>query len=142
VEAADDERWAPTVLSDAGEDDSDIYILGVRETAEDDSWSLVFMECDDDDAEDEQEIALGMDTYCLVVDPGQATFYGGVLECELTAGQLRLLLTEEAAKALGTPTELSFALAMDVEQVRMVSRGLARVLTSGRPDAVPRQLTV
>jgi len=41
----------------------------------------MFMECYD--AEDEQNISLGMDTYCLVVDPGQWTVYGGVVECEL-----------------------------------------------------------
>lgn len=51
------------------------------------------MECHD--AEDEQEIALGMDTSCLVVDPGQATAYGGVRECELTERRLRLVLSAE-----------------------------------------------
>jgi len=41
---------------------------------------------------DEQEISLGMDTYCLVVDPGQWTVYGGVVECQLSDDRLVLRL--------------------------------------------------
>lgn len=63
------DRWAPAVLGEAGEDDSGCYVLGVRETADVGSWSLMFMECCE--ADGEQEIALGMDTYCLAVDPGR-----------------------------------------------------------------------
>lgn len=133
-------RWAPAVLGDAGEDDSGCYVLGVRETTDACSWSLMFMECCD--ADDEQEVALGMDTYCLVVDPGQATFYGGVRECELACGRLRLVLTEHAAAALGVPAALDFALTMSPGQQQLISRGLRRVLTSGRRDAIPRLLDV
>jgi Immunity protein 10 len=134
------ERWAPAVLGDVGEDDSEVYVLGLRETAEGDSWAVLFMECLD--GEDEQEIDLGMDTYCLVVEPRQRTSYGGVLECELADGRLRLVLTEEAAKTLGTPRELNFELRLRAEQMGMVRRGLQRVLTSGRADAVPSLLTM
>jgi hypothetical protein len=52
-----------------GEDDSDGYVVGIRQTDAPDSWSLLFMECHD--AEGPHEIALGMDTYCLVVGPGK-----------------------------------------------------------------------
>ena len=98
------------------------------------------MECYD--AEDPQEIDLGMDTYCLVVDPGQATCYGGVRECELGGGRLRLALTEEAASSLGMPVDTSFDLDLIPQQVDQLGRGLARVLTSGRADAVPQRLHV
>jgi hypothetical protein len=91
-------------------------------------------------ADDEQGIALGMDTYCLVVDPWQAAAYGGVLECELTDDRLRLVLSQRTAQALRTPPRLEFTLALQEEQLAMVARGLARVLTSGRPDAVPLSL--
>jgi hypothetical protein len=51
-------RWVPDVLRDAGEDeDTSVYVVGVRESLDPDSWSLLFMECYD--AEDEQEISLG-----------------------------------------------------------------------------------
>ena len=131
-----DEAWVPVALEDAGEDDDEVYVIGLRQSADDsESWSLMFMECYD--SEDEQEIAQGMDTYCLVVDPGQATAYGGVLECELTSNRLRLLLSDETAQSLRIPTQLDFALALQEDQLAMVRRGLGRVLTSGRPDAVP-----
>jgi hypothetical protein len=132
--------WAPAVVSDVGEDDSDVYVVGIREAGTPDSWSLLFMECYD--AEDPQEIDLGMDTYCLVVDPGQATCYGGVRECELGGGRLRLALTEEAAGRLGMPVDTNFALDLTPQQVDQLGRGLARVLTSGRADAVPQRLHV
>jgi hypothetical protein len=130
----------PPVLRDAGDDDSDVYVVGVRESTALESWSLSFMECYD--ADDEQEIALGMDTYCLVVDPGQATHYGGVRECELTGTELRLVLTEGAAAALGIPTNTRFVMDLPPHQRELLGRGLRRVLTSGRADAVPQRLDV
>ena len=75
------------------------------------------MECDDENLEDPQEIALGWDTYCLVVDPGQVTHYGGVVECQVTDTQLRLKLTAEATHHLAIPTEVTFALDLPAEQV-------------------------
>jgi hypothetical protein len=132
--------WVPAVIRDVGEDDSDVYVIGLRETAAPGSWSLLFMECYD--ADDPQEIDLGMDTYCLVVDPGQATHYGGVRECELDGQRLRLTLTQEAAETLGMPLDTSFALDITPQQVDLLGRGLARVLTSGRQDAVPERLHI
>lgn len=129
----------PGVLADAGEDDEDVYVLGLRHSAEQmESWSVMFMECYD--ADDEQDIALGMDTYCLVVDPGQATAYGGVVECVMADGHLRLVLAAQTAKTLGTATELDFTLAVDQDQIQMIRRGLTRVLTSGRRDTIPTRL--
>ena len=132
--------WAPAVIGDVGEDDSDGYVVGIRETGASDSWSLLFMECGG--AEVPQNISLGMDTYCLVAGPGQATCYGGVRECELGGGRLRLTLTEEAAGSLGMPVETSFALDLTPPQVDLLGRGLVRVLTSGRTGAVPQRLHV
>lgn len=129
----------PGVLADAGEDDGDVYVLGLRQSADEvEPGSVMFMECYD--ADDEQEIVLGMDTCCLVVDPGQATDYGGVLECVVADGHPRLVLAAETAKAVGTATELDFALAVEQEQIQMIRRGLIRVLTSGRRDAIPTHL--
>ena len=132
--------WAPATVRNVSEDDSEVYVVGIQETIDPDSWCLSFMECYD--AEDPQEIRLGMDTYCLVVDPGQATHYGGVLQCELDGGRLRLVLSAEAAVSLGMPADVSFALDLTPHQVDLLSQGLARVLTSGRADAVPQRLSV
>jgi hypothetical protein len=133
--------WVPDVLRNAGEDDDNVYVVGVQESLDDpESWALLFMECYD--ADDEQNISLGMDTYCLVVEPGQWTAYGGVLECELSDDRLTLRLTERAAEKLGTPTDVSFGLALDSTKLEVLRRGLRRVLSSGRANAVPHRLVV
>ena len=132
--------WAPTVIRDVGEDGGDIYAAEIREGPDPDAWSLTFIECQE--ADDEQDVELGMDTYCLVVDPGQATYYGGVRECELRGGQLHLILTEQAAAKLGMPVETRFELELTHQQSEALSRGLERVLTSGRTDDIPDQLRV
>ncbi|NES16772.1 MULTISPECIES: Imm10 family immunity protein [Micromonospora] len=123
-----------------GDDDSEGYVLGVRESTEPGSWSLLFMECGDD--LDDQEIDLGWDTYCLVVDPGQATYYGGVLACRVTDRHLYLRLTSDAAETLGLPTELTFALELPSDRISLLKRGLTRVFTSGRANAQPGTLAV
>jgi len=117
-------RWVPDVLRDAGEDDTVVYTVGVRASLDPESWSLIFMECYD--AEDEQNISLGMDTYCLVVGPGQWTVYGGVVECELSDDRLILRLTERAAEKLRTPAEMGFGLALDLS-LSMVLDGIRRI---------------
>ncbi|SCL64313.1 hypothetical protein GA0070603_3765 [Micromonospora chersina] len=75
-----------------------------------------------------------------MVDPGQATHYGGVLECEVTGTRLRLTLTSEAAQELALPTDATFDLQLSADQISMLKRGLTRVLTSGRRNARPTLL--
>jgi hypothetical protein len=77
-----------------------------------------------------------------VVDPGQATHYGGVIECEITSTELRLVLTEDAASTLGMPQHTHFILDLPPHQLELLARGLQRVLTSGRADALPQLLRV
>lgn len=57
---------------------------------------------------DEQDVALGQDTYCLVRS-GAATFYGGVRTWLLADGLLTLGLTDEASQVLGLPTTVAIA---------------------------------
>ena len=141
VGMVDARRWVPDVLRNAGEDENDNgYVVGVQESLDPESWSLMFMASND--AEDEQQISLGMDTYCLVVDPGQWTMYGGVVECELSDDRLILRLTERAAEKLRTPTAMRLGLALDSAKLEVLRRGLRRVLTSGRANAVPQRLVV
>jgi Immunity protein 10 len=49
---------------------------------------------------DEQDLALGQDTYCLVTEE-QAIHYGGVLDWRIEESTLHLDLTEEACRAIG-----------------------------------------
>jgi hypothetical protein len=50
---------------------------------------------------DEQDRALGMDTYCLCMDSG-ATHYGGIIRHDLSPPWLTIVLDARAAEALGT----------------------------------------
>ena len=49
---------------------------------------------------DEQDVALGLDTYCLVTEE-QATHYGGVLDWQIEESMLHLDLTEDASRVIG-----------------------------------------
>jgi hypothetical protein len=127
-------------LTDVQTDDSDIFVIGIRENVTARAWSLVLMESEMDS--EEQDIDLGMNTYCLVVEPEHATVYGGVLDCELQATSLRLRLTAAAADELGMPADATFPLALGREQLAVLRRGLRRVLTSGPPGTHPRLIGV
>ena len=123
-------------FSDVQTDDSSTFVIGLRENATAHAKSLILFQAEDDP--DQQDSDLGMDTYCLVVEPGQATTYGGVLECELQPKALRLRLTEDAAGVLGIPADTTFPLSVDAAQLDELRRGLYRVLTSGSSDLRPR----
>jgi hypothetical protein len=133
-----DGRRIPTTVSDVGESETDDggYVLGLRETTADESWSLLLMAYDEEDRDEP-----GLDTYCLVVNPGQATYYGGVLQCRMTGTELRLRLTPEAADILELPADIRFGLELTADQVELMGRGLNRVFTSGRSDARPALLS-
>jgi hypothetical protein len=127
----------PTTVRDVGQSQTDdgVYVIGLRETTADESWSLLLMSYDEQDQDEP-----GMDTYCLVVNPGQATYYGGVLECRIAEAELRLQFTPEAADILEVPTDLRFGLELTTAQLKLVEQGLTRVFSSGRPDAHPALL--
>lgn len=55
---------------------------------------------------DDQDRALGQDTYCLVTATG-ATFYGGVEIARIESLDLVLSFTSEAVAALDLPVDLS-----------------------------------
>ncbi len=48
----------------------------------------------------------------------------------------------DSAGWLGMPVDTTFALEMAPQQVELLRRGLARVLTCGRADTIPPQLRV
>lgn len=77
---------------------------------------------------DDQDRALGWDTYCLVLGGGP-TFYGGVLGWHLSEDHLlHLSLSQEAAAELGLPgTRFAFPVGGDGAQA--VRAHLARLLT-------------
>ncbi len=127
---------AGPTLTEVQADGSGTFVIGVRENTTPQAWSLVLFESEDD--LDDQDLGFGFDSYCLVVEPGHATVYGGVLECELQDTSLRLRLSDDAAGVLGLPADTTFPLDMSTAHMHTLRHGLRRVLTSGRPSDHPR----
>lgn len=67
---------------------------------------------------DEQDVALGMDTYCLVWQ--EASHYGGIVEWAIDRNSFTVHLSNDAQVELGLPRLLVFSL--DAESVAVVRR--------------------
>lgn len=76
---------------------------------------------------DEQDFALGMDTYCLCLSSGP-TVYGGVTGWSAHHGEITLRLNEKAASVLGVQDELK--LQPSEHELRSVVPHLLRLLDS------------
>jgi Immunity protein 10 len=81
---------------------------------------------------DDQDVALGMDTYCLTNALG-ASVYGGVMRCALVDDLLTLQLAPEAAELFNDLDTLLLRLELDGDSVEQLRQGLRRVLSVG-PD--------
>ncbi|MGN9786837.1 Imm10 family immunity protein [Nonomuraea sp. ZG12] len=111
---------------------------GVSETEKGDGMVLTFQCCTYEP--DDQDIALSMDTYC-VVTADQGTAYGAVQELTLQANVLRVVFDLDALEALGLDEpEIEAILDTDEQSVEQLRRGLRRILSYGRPDARPQLL--
>ncbi|MFE4256015.1 Imm10 family immunity protein [Streptomyces sp. NPDC056910] len=101
---------------------------------------LMFMAGEEDP--DDQEVALGMDTHCLVT-AGQGTAYGCVREADLSGNVLRISLNPEALEDLRlSDSEIEVVIEAPAEDVVLFREVLARVLAYGRANAVPTRLAV
>ncbi|MFJ5711683.1 Imm10 family immunity protein [Streptomyces sp. NPDC093105] len=91
---------------------------------------------------DDQDIALGMDTHCLVT-ADQGTAYGCVREAVVEGNILRISLDPEALESLRLDeAEIEAVLEAPPEDVTRLREVLAQVLAYGRADAVPTRLAV
>lgn len=76
---------------------------------------------------DEQDVAEGMDTYCVVLGTGQSV-YGGVDSWEVDRpGHGLLVLTAEAAEVLGTDFD-AFEIDADPQQLAAVGPIIERLI--------------
>jgi len=102
------------------EDEYEVLVIG-DETAG--QWLEIQRSFD----HDEQDVALGMDTYCLVRDSA-ATHYGGIVLWNLADDRLTVHLTGEAAAALDVPRRIHFV--VDAAGQALVREHLPRLLSS------------
>ncbi|MFE0930848.1 hypothetical protein ACFW4O_38120 [Streptomyces mutabilis] len=112
----------------------------LAEEADGSGFILMFMAGEDDP--DDQEVALGMDTHCLVT-AGQGTAYGCVREAVLTDNVLRVSLDPDALEDLRlSDSEIEAVIEAPDEDVVQFREVLAQVLAYGRADAVPVRVAV
>ncbi|HEX3782317.1 MAG TPA: Imm10 family immunity protein [Pseudonocardiaceae bacterium] len=110
----------------------------IAEHADGSGFALIF-QCGIDEP-DEQDVALGMDSYCLIT-ADQGTDYGGVIEATLRERVLRLVLAPDALAPLEvSDTEIEATLEAGDEVIEEFRAGLRRILTYGRPGARPQIL--
>jgi hypothetical protein len=76
---------------------------------------------------DDQDRAMGMDTYCLVLGSGP-THYGGVAHWTLDDSALELVLTTDAAAALGIAPHLR--LESTAQELRDIAAHLPALLSA------------
>ncbi|MFB7619684.1 Imm10 family immunity protein [Kitasatospora sp. NPDC056181] len=91
---------------------------------------------------DEQDVALGMDTHC-VVTAGQGTAYGCVREAVLEGNVFRVVLDPESLESLRLEdSEIEAVIEAPAAAIALFREVLAQVLTYGRADAVPARLAI
>lgn len=113
---------------EVGVDESDGVTLVVAwgsETWDEDGPALMLMDRLSD--YDEQDRALGMDTYCLCREH-QITTYGGVVEWHLTDRHLEIRLNEEAQAELGVDDGFLITHDLDPDRLETIRAAVQRVL--------------
>lgn len=122
--------------------DPDGYFTEAALAEAEDGSGFIMMFMAGEEEPDDQEVALGMDTHCLVT-AGQGTAYGCVREAVLTGNVLRIALDPEALADLRlTDPEIEAVIEAPAEDVRQFREVLAQVLGYGRADAVPTRVGI
>lgn len=147
VPLPDDCPWCdhgpPAAFNLVGEGEADgVYLIGGGEHPDGSGRSLIIQAPlpddsqptdDHDPADDEDEDSL----YCVVLDPGQHTITGGIVECPIRDHNLTITLTAEAARTLTVRPVLQFRLDVSEDQVATLRNGLRRALSTGPAHSRP-----
>ncbi|MEU9107455.1 Imm10 family immunity protein [Streptomyces xanthophaeus] len=122
--------------------DPDGYFTEAALAEGEDGSGFILMFMAGEEEPDDQEVALGMDTHCLVT-AGQGTAYGCVREADLMGNVLRISLDPEALEDLRlTDHEIEAVIEAPAEDIRQFRDVLAQVLGYGRADAVPTRVGI
>ncbi|MEU4353619.1 Imm10 family immunity protein [Streptomyces virginiae] len=122
--------------------DPDGYFTEAALAEDEDGSGFILMFMAGEEEPDDQEVALGMDTRCLVT-AGQGTAYGCVREAVLTGNVLRVSLDPDALEDLRlTDSEIEAVIEAPDEDIVLFREVLAQVLGYGRADAVPTRVGI
>ena len=118
-----------------GVDDEYCLVAGVAEREDGTGRTLLFQASHE--APDEQDVRLGMDTYCLVTE-NHATAYGCVRELTIDGDRMHVVISQDALTDLGLDdASILVQLAVEPQSVDVLREYLGRILTYGRSDARP-----
>jgi hypothetical protein len=84
---------------------------------------------------DDQDLALGQDTYCTYLHDG-ACEYGGIRKCVLNLNELLLEFSPETALTLGLDQQVVFWLDVDLASLDEVREGIVRIFQGDREAPV------
>ncbi|WP_406359529.1 Imm10 family immunity protein [Streptomyces sp. NBC_00715] len=122
--------------------DPDGYFTEAALAEGEDGSGFILMFMAGEEEPDGQEVALGMDTHCLVT-AGQGTAYGCVREAVLTGNILRVSLDPGALEDLRlTDSEIEAVIEAPAEDIILFREVLSQVLGYGRADAVPTRVGI
>jgi hypothetical protein len=84
---------------------------------------------------DEQDYALGQDTYCTYLDDG-ACEYGGIRKCVLNHNELLLEFSAETALTLGLDEQVVVQLEVDPKSLDEIRGGIVRIFQGDREPPI------
>ena len=99
-----------------------VFIVALAEHGDGDGAHVMFQS----GPTDEQDVALGMDTYCICTDNG-ACHYGGIASWRIAGGELEIELDEQAKRVLGCD---GFRVRIPADDEGAVRDGLERILAN------------
>lgn len=114
-----------TFSEEDDDDDDGYFVVGLAEQADGGGGGSLVITLGFE--HDDQDCALGMDTYCLSTDDG-VTHYGGVKGWGLRARELAIQLDQETSALFGVDGGWRLHLDVDDASVRSLEEGLTRVL--------------
>ena len=133
-------RFTATTATVRDDPELNCRTVGVSERADESGFGLIFQS--NLEMPDAQDIALGMDTYCLITTE-QGAAYGCVAEAVLSGYTLRIVVTPESMDLLElSENEIIVQLDLDDEVITHVAAGLRKTLGYGRVDALPQVMRV
>lgn len=85
---------------------------------------------------EQQDIALGHDSYCVTL-PGGATAYGGLLSIQLDPGRLELALSAEFCSTVGlVDPEVEFQLDLSEQDLGLLISGIEAIVAGAKSPPV------
>ncbi|HET9118345.1 MAG TPA: Imm10 family immunity protein, partial [Pseudonocardiaceae bacterium] len=72
------------------------------------------------------------EAYCITLEPGHATHYGGIISYNIVGRRLHLQFTPAAASDLQVDPSLTFDLHLDDQHLTTLEAGLQRTLSTPR----------